>query len=215
MSLPNGLCLNFDYCFYVSSLTKNIIYVSYLNKKEFHLNFSNNGCYILLNYVFYASGILSNGIYILDMSNPILKVNENKRQKRDNLKSSFLWHCCLSNISERHMTKLHKSRNLGSFDYESFDTCESCLLVKMIKLPFKEKGERSCGPLDLIHTDVYGPMSIHARGGFIYFITFIDDYSRYGYFYLIRYNFEALEKFKEFKSYVEKHLGRSIKSLRS
>ena len=35
------------------------------------------------------------------------------------------------------MTKLHKSGSLGSFDYESFDTCESCLLGKMTKLPFK------------------------------------------------------------------------------
>ena len=52
------------------------------------------------------------------------------------------------------MTKLHKFGSLGSFDYESFDRCESCLLGKMTKLPFKEKGERACGPLYLIHTDV-------------------------------------------------------------
>ena len=75
------------------------------------------------------------------------------------------------------MTKLHESGSLGSFDYESFDTCESCLLGKMTKLPFKGKGKRACGPLNLIHTDVCGPMSIHSKGGFIYFITFIDDYS--------------------------------------
>ena len=41
---------------------KNIIYVSYLNKKGFHLNFSNNGFYIMLNDVFYAGGTLRNGI---------------------------------------------------------------------------------------------------------------------------------------------------------
>ena len=62
------------------------------------------------------------------MSNSILNVNDNKRQKRDNLKSSFLWHYRLGHVSERRMTKLHKSGSLGSFDYESFDTCESCLL---------------------------------------------------------------------------------------
>ena len=84
----------------------------------------------------------------------------------------------------------------------------------MTKLPLKGKGERAGGPLDLIHTDVCGPMSMQARGGFIYFITFIDDYSRYGYLYLMRYNFETFEKFKEFKSEVEKQLRRSIKSLR-
>ena len=54
LNLPSGLCLNLDSFFYVSGSTKNIIYVSYLNKKEFHLNFSNNGCYIMLNDVFYV-----------------------------------------------------------------------------------------------------------------------------------------------------------------
>ena len=105
-------------------MKKKIIYVSCLNKKRFHLNFCNNGCYIMLNDVFYVIATLSNVIYILDMSNPILNVNDNKRQKGDNLKSSFLWHCRLGHISETHMTKLHKSGSLGSFDYESFDTCE-------------------------------------------------------------------------------------------
>ena len=47
----------------------------------------------------------------------------------------------------------------------------------MIKLPFNQKGERVNGPLDLIHKDVCSPMPANARGGFIYFITFIDDYS--------------------------------------
>ena len=157
---------------------------------------------------------MRNGIYILDMSNPILNINDSKKQKGDNFKSSYLWHCRLGHISKRCMTELHKCGSLGSFDYESFDTYESCLLGKMTKLPFKGKVERANGLLDLIHIDVCGPMSVHARGGFVHFITFIDDYSRYGYLYLIRYNSEAFEKFKEFRNEVEKQLGRSIKALR-
>ena len=74
----------------------------------------------------------------------------------------------------------------------------------MIGLPFKGKKERANGLLDLIHTDVCGPMFVHARGGFVYFITFIDDYSRYGYLYLMRYKSEAFERFKEFRNEVEK-----------
>ena len=58
-------------------------------------------------------------------------------------------------------------------------------------------------------------MSMHARGGFVYFITFIDDYSQHGYLYLIRYKYEAFETLKEFRNEVEKQLRRSIKSLRS
>ena len=57
-------------------------------------------------------------------------------------------------------------------------------------------------------------MFVHARGGFVYFITFIDDYSQYGYLYLIRYKSKAFERFKEYKNEVEKQLGRSIKSFR-
>ncbi|KAL0427517.1 UNVERIFIED_CONTAM: hypothetical protein Slati_2926500 [Sesamum latifolium] len=48
--------------------------------------------------------------------------------------------------------------------------------------------QRSVG---LVHTDVCGPLSIPARGGFSYFITFTDDHSRYGYVYLMRYKSEA------------------------
>ena len=58
-------------------------------------------------------------------------------------------------------------------------------------------------------------MSTSARGGYKYFITFIDDYSRYGYIYLMHHKSETFEKFKEFKAEVENHRGRSIKSLRS
>ena len=56
-------------------------------------------------------------------------------------------------------------------------------------------------------------MSTHAKGGFIYFITFIDDFSRYGYLYLMKNKLEAFEEFKEFRIEVEKQLGRSIKAL--
>ena len=52
--------------------------------------------------------------------------------------------------------------------------------------------------LEIIHTDVYGPMSVEARGGYRYFLTFTDDLSRYGYMYLMKHKYETFEKFKEF-----------------
>ncbi|KAK8660946.1 hypothetical protein V6N13_051851 [Hibiscus sabdariffa] len=57
--------------------------------------------------------------------------------------------------------------------------------------------------------------ALAARGGYPYFITFTDDYSRYGYIYLMRHKSEALEKFKEFKNEVQNQHGKSIKALRS
>lgn len=45
---------------------------------------------------------------------------------------------------------------------------------------------------------------IDVIGGYIYFITCINDYSRYGYVYLMKHKFESFEKFKNFKSEVKK-----------
>ena len=102
------------------------------------------------------------------------------RLKLESLNSSYLWHCRLGHVSDKRVSKLNKQGYIGSFDYESYDTCESCLKGKMSKTPFNKKGERATETLELIHSDVFGPMSTHARGGYLYFVTFIDDYSRYG-----------------------------------
>jgi transposase InsO family protein len=69
--------------------------------------------------------------------------------------------------------------------------------------------------LGVVHTVVCGPMSSVARGGFQYFITFTDDFSRYGYIYLMRHKSESFEKFKEFQNEVQNQLGKIIKFPRS
>ncbi|KAK8600794.1 hypothetical protein V6N12_050642 [Hibiscus sabdariffa] len=109
----------------------------------------------------------------------------------------------LSLPSERRISKLHKDGLLDPFVFGQMDVCESCLLGKMTKAPFNGKSERASDLLGLIHSDVCGPMNAQARGGFHYFITFTDDFSRYGYIYLMRHKSEALEMFKEFRNEVQ------------
>ena len=69
--------------------------------------------------------------------------------------------------------------------------------------------------LTLVHTDVCGPFDVPTRDNFVYFITFIDDLSRYGYVYLMRHKSEDFEKFKEFRHEVKKQTEKLIKILRS
>ena len=66
-----------------------------------------------------------------------------------------------------------------------------------------------------MHSDVCGLISTQAKGGYEHFIIFTDDYSRYGYVYLMRWKSEAFEKFKEFGVEVENQLGKRIKVIRS
>jgi hypothetical protein len=86
---------------------------------------------------------------------------------------------------------------------------------EMTKALFTCQSERVNDLLGLVHIDVCETMSYIARGGFQYFITFIDDFSRYGYIYLMRRKSESFEKFKEFQNEVQNQLGKTIKFLRS
>ena len=88
-------------------------------------------------------------------------------------------------------------------------------MEKMIKSLFSRHGERATELLGLIYSDVCGLMTTQARGGYSYFITFIDDLSRFGHVYLIKHKFEVFDKFKQYQSMVENQIRHSIKALHS
>ena len=115
--------------------------------------------------MFYSNVLLSNGHYILDLKNhkPIYNI-DTKRAKSYGLNPTCFWHCLLGHVNEKRISRLYKDGVLGSFDLESYETCESCLHGKMTKSPFNKQGERASDLLGLIHTDVCGPLSTSARG---------------------------------------------------
>ena len=75
--------------------------------------------------------------------------------------------------------------------------------------------ERHTEPLDLIHSDLCDLKFVQIRGGNKYFITFIDDSTKYCYVYLLKSKDEAIEKFGLYKNKVENQLYKKIKVLRS
>ena len=66
---------------------------------------------------------------------------------------------------------------------------------KMTKTPFSGTMERAGDLLEIIHTDVCGPMSVDARGKYRYFLSFTDDLRRYGYIFLMKHKSGTFEKF--------------------
>ena len=103
---------------------------------------------------------------------------------------------------------------LGSFAKVKLPICEYCLIRKATKVPFG-KVKRATSQLQLIHSDIYGPMNVRARHGANYFITFIDDFTRFGHVYLISHKSEALDCFTKFTKLVGNQLSTKIKALRS
>ena len=150
-----------------------------------------------------------NGLLNLDHSNTHIHSIEAKRCRVDNDSATYLWHCRLGHIGVKRMKKLHVDGLL-----ESLDACEPCLMGKMTKTPFSGTMQQATYLLEIMHTDVCGPMNIEARSRYHYFLIFTDDLSRYEYIYLMKHKSETFEKFKEFQSEVENHRNKNKKFLR-
>jgi transposase InsO family protein len=93
--------------------------------------------------------------------------------------------------------------------------CNGCAQGKNIKNPFPKRNSKAEGVLELIHSDVYGLMSLSSISGYVYYVSFIDDYSRKTWVYFLKSKDEVFNKFKEFKSLIENLSERKIKILRS
>ncbi|GJY62363.1 RNA-directed DNA polymerase, eukaryota, reverse transcriptase zinc-binding domain protein [Tanacetum coccineum] len=144
----------------------------------------------------------------------LIKKKNTKRVKHY-LDSIYLWHYRLAYISKKRIEKLQQEGLLKSTDDESFDQCLSCLSGKMTRKFFSHHPKRATDLLGIIHTNVCGPLKHVSRQGASYFITFMNDYSRYGYVYLLKHKYKVFETFKVFKNEVENQLGKAIKALRS
>ena len=92
--------------------------------------------------------------------------------------------------------------------------CDGCILGKGHRTPFpRESQSRARNVLELVHTDVLGPVEVYSIGGSKYFISFIDDHSNWVVEYTMRSKSEALDRFKEYKQYAETHTNRKLVKL--
>ena len=211
---PSGLVVTLNNCLFAPGLTRNIISVSLLFEQGFKYAFNGISIFAYLNDIFYFEAKPRNGIYEIDVQTDNNVYNLSKRI-RSGINDTFLWHCRLGHISKARVKKLQSEGILESTGPDSFDECESCLAGKLAKDSFTHTSERAKDLLGLIHTDVCGPFRTMSRNHERYFVSFIDDYSRYAFVYLMKHKHETFEKFKEFQNEVENQLGKTIKILRS
>ena len=101
-----------------------------MDKSGFSFAIKNNVCSIYRNDLFYGIAYGTCGLYVLDLQAPIFNMNT-KKIKTAESNPTYLWHCRLGHINEKRISKLHKDGILESFDFESIDKCEACLLGKM------------------------------------------------------------------------------------
>ena len=133
LHLPLGLVLDLNNCYLVPALSMNIISGSCLLRDGYSFKSENNGCSIYMSNIFYGHAPLMNGLLNLGHSGTHIHNIDAKRYKVDNDSATYFWSCRLGHIGVKRMKKLHADGLLESLDYESFDTCEPCLMGKMTK----------------------------------------------------------------------------------
>lgn len=136
--------------------------------------------------------------------------------KAENL--SELWHKRLGHSGFHNLQNLQTSQMVKGFPSfkVSHDVCEACVKGKQCREGFPRVSEsKSEDILELIHTDICGPMQTPSCNGSVYILTFTDDYSHMLWVYFLRMKSDTFATFKKFKSLVETQTGKRIKKIRS
>ena len=90
-----------------------------------------------------------------------------------------LWHRRMAHLHHGALKHLRQAViGVPQVQEEKHNHCKGCALGKNIRKPFPQSEHKSKEPLDLLHSDVCEPMSVHSINGYSYCVTFIDDYSR-------------------------------------
>ena len=196
---------------YVPNLACNLLSVSQLIRKGFNVKFSFNRCMITCskgNLI--ASGSSHGGVYILDEKHGDKSFAVVAKECQE------LWHRRLCHLNHKSMLLLKKRMANGiNYDEEEIKLCEACVKGKHKRNAFPKEGKRTNDLLELVHSDLCGPMSENSHSGFRYLLLFIDDASRMTFGYYLKHKSETFEKFKEFKAFAELQTGKKLKRLRS
>ena len=160
-------------------------------------------------------GVLCGNLYKLELSilpyvyaTLFINTVSSTKRLRFNEKSYSLWHKRLGHISRQIMERLIKDEILPNPDFSNFVTCVDRIKGKLTTKVRNAKTYRCIELLRDIHTDICWSFTSPTMGGYKYFITFIDDYSRCVFVELIREKPNSLEAFKE---KVELQQGKKIK----
>jgi GAG-pre-integrase domain len=125
-----------------------------------------------------------------------------------------LWHARLGHPSSSITLHLLKTSNL-SCNSNKLSTYHDCLLAKSHKLHFFPSNSTSTLPLELVHSDVWGPCRVASFNDFQFYIIFVDDFSRFTWIYFLENKSEVPHIFSCFKAQAENLLSHNIKTLRT
>ena len=224
---------------HVPAITKNLISISQLTSdNNVVVEFSSSDCCVKEKTTKreVLQGTLKDGLYqfepvkvarvnhkcsvtpVLDRVSVFSSVvkNDVKQSKSSSVLSvTDKWHRKLGHPSNNVLKLVLNQLNEKNFNNHELHFCQACQYGKSNSLPYKTNESRASFPLEIIHTDIWGPAPVMSNTNFRFYIHFIDDHSRYTWLYPLKFKSDALKAFIQFKILDENKFDRKIKRMHS
>ena len=148
------------------------------------------------------------------MNNETVHVNTVKPNK------TSVWHHRYGHLNVNNLRELAKEqlvKGIKACDLsDEMNLCESCIQGKIHRKSFPRTGSRRAElPLQLVHSDVCGKINSKSLNGGEYFLTFVDDHTRYAWIYILKHKSQVFQYFQDWKAMAERSSGRKLVTLRT
>lgn len=216
--------VSLDDVFHVPGLRTNLLSVSKITDKGFKVNFEKHRALVIAKDG--SVKLIANRVgdlYFVKECGPMEKdtISNYKGINMCSDKDQFqLWHRRLGHLNVKDMVNAQRNKTILGLKFNIKATnqnlnCDTCFKGKMSRIPFPKLSEKKTELLEIIHTDVCGPMRVESNGRARYMVTFIDDASRWCEIRFIRAKSDVFEVFKEYVTMVERQLNKKIKCIQS
>lgn len=132
-----------------------------------------------------------------------------------NTVTSAIWHSRLGHLSPKRHSLLSQLFPYVSYDFNHSHVCDICQKAKQRHFPFVSSFNNAKENFELIHFDIWGPFHVTSLHGHRYFLTVLDDHSRFCWVYLLKSKAEVSGKVQSFIHYVKIHFNAKVKYIRS
>lgn len=154
-------------------------------------------------------GTRNEGLYKV-CGSPIRALVQDSSHQRE------LWHRRFAHLHYETLPKVRKMVfGMLEIRVDHDGVCQRCASGKHVKGPFSSSRSKTNGILRFIHSDLYGPVPVISLGCYLYYIIFVDDFSRKTWIFFLKNKDQAFDMFRVFKALVESQTKKKIKILRT
>ncbi|MCO5572729.1 hypothetical protein L7F22_026488 [Adiantum nelumboides] len=167
-------------------------------------------------YLLSVSSLAKNGLRVIFEDDRCIIQACIAETKTQAMQDAELWHARFGHVGYGSLMTLqchNMVHDLSLLAMPPRHVCEGCVLGKMHRFAFSQDGSvRATRKLQLVHSDVCGPMMMPSVGNSLYFVTFIDDFSRFCWVYPLKAKSDVFAIFQHYVSMVENETGCKVQS---